>query len=551
MQTWLLPTLSDVFNHRQATKKDTSARNNHSTVTDNQLEQNYSERKRLEELKAQREWFGAIAALEKILLANIDLDRDRLDNYQGLIFAAPAPVLSHVDLITRFKTGIFTPDAFNARALMPSHLPTDEHPSEAIISPITELPLLPKDPIASEQFCLLLTAHFALVMVLGEDAESIPTFHFSFEPELIEEVWAILRSRLLLTNYHQLEQLDRLIDEQFAPPIPDYRLVSEFSRQLLKHLPDLTALAVSKTRPTEKISVPRIIDGASKYSQTSTREVYSGVRGTAVQMLSVTDESNRNFGIFRRSALDPQQFSLANPTVSSKLEMELLQALTHEIRTPLTTIRTLTRLLLKRQEEFKPNVIRRLQAIDQECSEQIDRMELIFRAAELESTPPAAKSVQLIPFPLEEVFEQSIPRWQKQAERRNVDLDVILPKQLPKVVSDPTMLDRALTGLMESCTRSLPHGGQIRVTVSTAGNQLKLQVLSQCTASTNPLKSLGQLLMFQPETGCLSLNLNVTKNIFQVLGGKLTIRQRPQQGEELTIFLPIKTSRLKIHNGNG
>jgi signal transduction histidine kinase len=178
-------------------------------------------------------------------------------------------------------------------------------------------------------------------------------------------------------------------------------------------------------------------------------------------------------------------------------------------------------------------------------------MELIFRAAELESTPPAAKSVQLIPFPLEEVFEQSIPRWQKQAERRNVELDVILPKQLPKVVSDPTMLDCALTGLMESCTRSLPHGGHIRVRVSTAGNQLKLQVLSQCTASTNPLKSLGQLLMFQPETGCLSLNLNVTKNIFQALGGKLTIRQRPQQGEELTIFLPIKTSRLKIHNGNG
>ncbi|MBE9166372.1 HAMP domain-containing histidine kinase [Pleurocapsales cyanobacterium LEGE 06147] len=551
MQTWLLPTLSDVFLRRQATKENNSVKKNHSTVTENQLEQNYSERKRLEELKAQREWFGAIAALEKILVAKIDLNQSRLNNYQGLIFAAPAPILSNVELITRFKTGIFTPDAFNARALMPSQMPDDDHSSpEAIISPITELPLLPKDPIASEQFCLLLTAHFALVMVLGEDAEGIPTFHFSFEPELIEEVWAILRSRLLLTNYHQLEQLDRLI-EQFAPPTPDYRLVSEFTRQLLKHLPDLTALAISKTRPAEKISIPRIIDGASKFSQTTTSEVHSDVRGTAVQVLSVVDESERGFGVFRRNALDSQQFSLTNPTVSSKLEMELLQALTHEIRTPLTTIRTLTRLLLKRKEEFKPNVIRRLQAIDQECSEQIDRMELIFRAAELESTSPTAKSVQLIPFPLEEIFEQSIPRWQKQAERRNVDLDVILPKQLPKVVSDPTMLDRALTGLMESCTRSLTNGGHIRVKVSTAGNQLKLQVLSQYTASTNPLKSLGQLLMFQPETGCLSLNLNVTKNIFQALGGKLTIRQRPHQGEELTIFLPIKTSRLKIQNGKG
>ena len=38
----------------------------------------------------------------------------------------------------------------------------------------------------------------------------------------------------------------------------------------------------------------------------------------------------------------------ATPKPSQPKEVELLQALTHEIRTPLTTIRTLTRLLLKR-----------------------------------------------------------------------------------------------------------------------------------------------------------------------------------------------------------
>ncbi len=100
------------------------------------------------------------------------------------------------------------------------------------------------------------------------------------------------------------------------------------------------------------------------------------------------------------------------------------------------------------------------------------------------------------------------------------------------------MLDRILTGLMESYTRSLPNGGQISVNVSTAGNQLKLQLTSKCSVSNNPFKSLGQLLMFQPETGCLSLNQEVTKNIFQVLGGKLTVRKKQHQ-EEVTIFLPL------------
>jgi signal transduction histidine kinase len=46
--------------------------------------------------------------------------------------------------------------------------------------------------------------------------------------------------------------------------------------------------------------------------------------------------------------------------------------------------------------------------------------------------------------------------------------------------------------------------------------------------------------MFQPETGSLSLNLNVTKHLFQALGGKLIVRQRPQAGEVMTIFLPLE-----------
>jgi signal transduction histidine kinase len=39
--------------------------------------------------------------------------------------------------------------------------------------------------------------------------------------------------------------------------------------------------------------------------------------------------------------------------------------------------------------------------------------------------------------------------------------------------------------------------------------------------------------------------LSVTKNLFQALGGKLIVRQKPQQGEVLTIFLPLETRTLE------
>lgn len=495
MQNWLLQNLSDVLNRELQAEHTTSQGNVCFDLGINKElgQRHYSEKNRLSQLKAEREWRAAIASVEKLLLSEIE-DHKASRVKQGLIFSGPVPLLSNPDLSFLFQSAVFTTDAFNFNALMPCRQSISEATPKHDVKSLIRLPLIPNDPIEAEQFCLILTANFGLIMVLGEDVEGNAKFHFSFDPLVLNEAWTILRSRLVIANYRHLAQLDELV-ERFVPPNPDYRLVTSFNRQLLQHLPDLD-LITSQSRQVE--TVPTTSDSAVQSNFTQGK--------------------------------------------NSRVEMELLQALTHEVRTPLTTIRTLTKLLLKRKQDFKPNVVQRLQTIDRECTEQIERMELIFRAAELESTDSTSKPVELVPFPLEQVFQQNIPRWQEKAKRRNVDLDFVLPQQLPKVVSDPAMLDTVLTGLMESCTRSLPTGGHIEVKVSTAGNQLKLQVLSQASNNDNPFKSLGQLLTFQPATGCLGLNLDATKNIFQALGGKLTVRQRQEQGKELTIFLPLGNS---------
>jgi K+-sensing histidine kinase KdpD len=117
-------------------------------------------------------------------------------------------------------------------------------------------------------------------------------------------------------------------------------------------------------------------------------------------------------------------------------------------------------------------------------------------------------------------------------------------------MTDPTMLNQTLTSLIERSARSLPSGSTIQVEATIAGHQLKLQVETRAAADAGAskphsplLKSLGQILMFQPETGSISLNLAVTKNLFQAMGGKMIVRQRAEEGEVLTIFLPIERSR--------
>lgn len=412
--------------------------------------------------KGWREWYGAIAALQELVTPIA----------QGLILSSPAPVIDSSQVNHNLTTVVFTPHHIsqNGKTLSRLTLAPGDHSSQSYYSQVQEISLAADDSLKNEQFCLLFTPQFSLLMVLTITAEGNSYFDFSFDPEVTQKAWLTLRSRLQSHSPKQLVTIEQQ-REQFPICSPDYRTVTDFSRQLLDYLPSNEDL----------------------HKETSS-------------------------------------------------DVELLQALTHEVRTPLTTIRMLTRLLLKRKD-LGGDVLKRLRVIDQECTEQINRMELIFQATELEGKQKSESSVNLTPIPLEDLFTKSIPYWKKQAKRRNVDLDIILPEHLPTVITNPELLTQVLTGLMENFTARLPSNAKLQIQVRTVGNQIKLQLLSQnlqdSVTNKGREKSVGQLLTLQPETGNLSLNLNVTKNLFQALGGKLTVRQQQEAGEVLTVFLPV------------
>ncbi len=478
-------------------------------------------------VKAEREWSVAVAALNQLLQQTIESETQTINSattdlpVQALLLSGPFPVLQQADWMEQIATWVFTVGATGEMLQM---LPAAEKDAEFPWKAVPTLPLRSDDPLAAEQFCLALTPEFSLVMTLGETVTGQPAFLFSFEPEVVWQVWRSMEARLQLTAPQLLSSVKRLV-KQFTPVIPDYRTVTQFSRLMLAHLPDPADWA-NRQGPLSAISE---------------------------QLTSVTSSSPSSS---RKEVIPPTQTKAAFTEVDSSepqpsADTELLQALAHEVRTPLTTIRTLTRLLLKRKD-LNPDVIKRLEVIDRECTEQIDRFNLIFRVVELETTQSKTGLMPLAPISLSQVIQQNLNRWQQQASQHSHTLDIRLPQKLPMVVTDPTMLDQALTGLIDRITHRLPPGSHIQVQVTPAGHQLKLQFLSQPESRKDgkakigfapAVRSIGQLLMFQPETGNLSLNMAVTKNLFQAIGGKLIVREHPQEGEVLTIFLPLETRK--------
>ncbi|MEB3339690.1 HAMP domain-containing sensor histidine kinase [Okeania sp.] len=562
MENYILPTLSDIFaldrsnNDFYPTKIELKRENPPPSITD--------KNKHLY-LKAQREWYSAIATINQLLekslqisdsqgLKNQEMTKNNaekeikkttllLENYQsqtsskssssnclishfhsyrGLVLSSPAPVLTNPALTNSFYTSVFTseiPESLDWLSLLKSQtLPLLPAADIINFSPIS-IPILPlstRDPITNEQFCLVITAEFSLIMVLGKNQENEPAFLFSFDPEIVHQAWNVLQQRIVLPECFNSQKFDKYqnfisqysqqlailnhVFEEFPPVAPDYKIVMKFSRLLLDNLPSINS-------KNEALSVN----------------------------ISDKNRDNQEISTSLKSTIE----NLKSPDV------ELLQAIAHEVKTPLATIQTLTRLLLKRPNLKEEVIKKRLQMIDAECTAQIERFNLIFKAAELEGQQlfKQHQYLQLTNIPLAQFFHNSIPSWQQKATQRNHTLKVILPPKMPTVVSDPIMLDQVLGNLIENFSRNLPSGSLIKVEVMLAGSQLKLQLKSDSDVSDffhSPFKSIGHLLMFQPETGSLSLNLKVTKNLFQAMGAKLVIRQRPTKGEIMTIFLPVQ-----------
>jgi len=233
--------------------------------------------------------------------------------------------------------------------------------------------------------------------------------------------------------------------------------------------------------------------------------------------LNINDEFENNFwpSLSTKLANLIPKLSVQNAIKNDKkndqlTEAKLLQAISHEVRTPLATIRTLLSSTL-RKYNMDESMRNRLIQIDNECNEQIDRFGLIFNAAELVSNEEPSLN-NLAKINLAEIFKKLAPLWNKQLNRRGISLKIDIPKQLPQILSDSEKLELMLRGLIDKNTRGLKEGSTLILELRPAGQKLKLQLKVQKLDNNQKeiLKKdngsdIGPVLNWNPQTGSYNL----------------------------------------------
>jgi signal transduction histidine kinase len=429
----------------------------------------------VDEDSARRQWWAALATLQDDFL-------QPQGPRPGLWLAAPLPALYEPALMEQLQGWVWAPSSLDdLLQLGAPALPAGARQAAPLSGRFARLPLLESD--GTDPLLLVVTARVQVAMALVGDGVA-RRLVVRFDPPTLSRALSLFDERLQRSDPAQAQGLRRCLQALGALQSDD-QLAQRFWPRLAERL---ASMAPSLTlQPT----VHHPGDGVAR-----------GTEGPAGG------------------------------------ELALLEALTHEVRTPLATIRTLIRSLLRRAD-LSSLVRQRLQQIDGECSEQIDRFGLIFLAAELQRQSPVPSIQSLARTDLARLLQQLEPIWRQQLQRRSLTLELRLSPDLPPVLSDPARLETVLGGLVDRFSRGLPSGALVSLSLHPAGAKLKLRFSAAGAqaepTAVEPRERVGAVLSWNPGTGSLQLSRQATQRLFRSLGGRLAERG----GNDLTVFFPL------------
>jgi two-component system, OmpR family, sensor histidine kinase KdpD len=188
------------------------------------------------------------------------------------------------------------------------------------------------------------------------------------------------------------------------------------------------------------------------------------------RLLAATADSVGQSILRDRLALQATEREIAQR--SDELKTALLDSVSHDLRTPLATIRAAAGSLADAEIAMSAEDRERTaRQIDTEA-ERLNR--IVGNLLDMSRIQAGALRPQLEMLPTEEVLRAVVDRSGPSlvAHRVQVEID----PELPPLLADPIMLDEVVVNLLENVARYTPAGTEVRVTATRESGRLVIQV---------------------------------------------------------------------------
>jgi two-component system phosphate regulon sensor histidine kinase PhoR len=229
-----------------------------------------------------------------------------------------------------------------------------------------------------------------------------------------------------------------------------------------------------------------------------------------------------------------------------RLKSEFVSSVSHELKTPLTTIKLLAHLLQRRglSEEEK---LDHAKTIAIECERQIEFVGNLLDLSRIESRAYKLRKTRVA---VDELLKSSVQVERHRAESLGLKLTTNGPAGLPAVKADFEALRRVVRNLIDNAIKYTPEGGEISVSAERANGMLAIMVSDTGTGiSETDLPHIFDKFYragSEPAAGDdgtaapgVGLGLYLAQHIVAQLDGEVRVQSKQGVGTTFTLLLPL------------
>ncbi len=228
------------------------------------------------------------------------------------------------------------------------------------------------------------------------------------------------------------------------------------------------------------------------------------------------------------------------------LRRELVSSVSHDLRTPLASLRGYLETLLLKREKLSPEEHEKYLTTALRHSERLGELvSELFDLAKLESVD---MQVKWEPFHLGELVQDVAQEFRLAGEQKRIRIETEFPENLPFVSADIGLIERAVENLIDNAIRYTPEGGTVTVALSAEPSQVAVRV--QDTGIGIPEEDLPHIFdrfyrtKGHPcdESDGSGLGLAITRRIIELHGSQIQVASEPNVGTTFTFHLPLARS---------
>ncbi len=146
---------------------------------------------------------------------------------------------------------------------------------------------------------------------------------------------------------------------------------------------------------------------------------------------------------------------------SDQMRRELVTNISHDLRTPLTSLHGYLEILALKGDALDESERRRYLGTALAQSEKVGKLaQSLFELARLEYGIVAP---QWEDFSLADLIQDVFQKFELAARSQSIALEARIPPRLPNVHADLAMIERILTNLIDNAIRHTPAGGRVRI----------------------------------------------------------------------------------------